>query len=283
VRKIRLRTKFLLSLLVVTAGLTSAALLIVRYSIQNQVRQAIREDLRNSVNTYRSFDRQREETLTRSAALLANLPNLRALMTTRNVETIQDGAEDVWRLSGSDLLVLADRAANVVAIRTRADGLERGAAEQLLRHSLEQGEQQGWWFWGGHLYEVWMQPIYFGEPSQNTTLGLLAVGHEVNERVAKELSDPALPAEVLSPFLSFDNSDRLAASEQWQINIIVYPLSRPRDGLLIADRVVNNCRPIIEDFLRRIGVEKAFNLTCLIHDFGAGWMTEGLRGYFGLA
>ena len=86
-RKVRLRTKFLLSLLAVTAGLTSGALLMVRYRIQNQVRQEIREDLRNSLNTYQIFGRQREETLTRSAVLLANLPIVRALMTTNNVVT----------------------------------------------------------------------------------------------------------------------------------------------------------------------------------------------------
>ena len=51
--KIRLRTKFLLSLLVISAGLTSATLLIVRYRLEKQVRETIREDLRNSVRNYR--------------------------------------------------------------------------------------------------------------------------------------------------------------------------------------------------------------------------------------
>ena len=69
----RLRTKFLLSLLVITAGLTSATLLIVRYSVEKQVRNSLDEDLRNSVNTYQSFERQRQEILNQSAELLANL------------------------------------------------------------------------------------------------------------------------------------------------------------------------------------------------------------------
>jgi signal transduction histidine kinase len=191
VRKIRLRTKFLLSLLVISAGLTSATLLIVRYSVQKRVREAIRDDLRNSVNTYQDFERQREVTLTRSAELLANLPNVRALMTTRDTKTIQDASADIWRLSGSDLLVLADRGGNVLGLRTSPAGLAPGKAQELLRHSLEREEARNWWFGGGHLYEVWIQPIYFGQQSENTTLGFLAVGHEIDERAAKDFSNIA--------------------------------------------------------------------------------------------
>jgi hypothetical protein len=136
VRKIRLRTKFLLSLLAISAGLTAATLFIVSYSIQKRVREDIRVDLRNSVNTYQTFERQRDTALTRSAELLANLPNVRALMTTHDAATIQDGSADVWRLSGSDLLVLADRAGNVLALRTDSSSLAQGMVQGFLRRSL---------------------------------------------------------------------------------------------------------------------------------------------------
>src|ERR1700719_1362876 len=89
-RKIRLRTKFLLSLLAISAGLTSATLLIVRYSIQQQVRASLQEDLDNSVRTYHGFATQRQAMLNRSAVLLANLPNVRALMTTQDAATIRN-------------------------------------------------------------------------------------------------------------------------------------------------------------------------------------------------
>ena len=189
--KIRLRTKFLLSLLAISAGLTTATLLIVSYSVQRRVRENIREDLRNSVTTYQSFESQREEALTRSAVLIANLPNVRALMTTEDSATIEDASADVWKLSGDDLLVLADRSGNVSALRTSAPGLDSATAQKLLRHSLDGSESSEWWFGGGHLYQVWVQPIYFGAPSQNLMIGLLAVGHEVNERAAREFASIA--------------------------------------------------------------------------------------------
>jgi signal transduction histidine kinase len=188
VGKTRLRTKFLLSLLAISTGLTAATLMIVSYSVEKRVRENIREELRNSVVTYQSFEKQREDALSRSASLLANLPNVRALMTTEDPATIQDASADVWRLSGSELLVFANRAGDISALRAANAGLELGKAQQLLRRSLDHGESRDWWFDGSHLYEVWIQPIYFGAPSENTTIGLLALGHEVDERAARDFS-----------------------------------------------------------------------------------------------
>jgi signal transduction histidine kinase len=187
-RKARLRTKFLLSLLAISAGLTSATLLIVSYSVRKGVRDALQEDLRNSVSTYQSFAQQRESALTRSAALLANLPNVRALMTTRDPATIQDGAADVFRLSGSDLLLLADPAGDVAAVRSATAGLETAEAQQHLHRALERGESRDWWFEDGQLYEVWIQPIYFGASPASATLGVLALGRAIDEQVARDLS-----------------------------------------------------------------------------------------------
>jgi signal transduction histidine kinase len=191
VRHVRLRTKLLLSLLAISSALTSATLLIVRYTVERRVRESISEDLRKSVNTYRSFDRQREVTLTRSAELLANLPNLRALMTTRDPATIQDGAADIWRLSGADLLVLADRTGKILGLQASTSGLHADTAVGFLRQSLERGNSRAWWFGGGRLYEVWMQPIYFGAAAENAVLGYLAVGYAIDERAARELSNVA--------------------------------------------------------------------------------------------
>jgi signal transduction histidine kinase len=191
VGNIRLRTKFLLSLLAISAGLTAATLLIVSYNVRKRVRENIREDVRNSVSNYQSFQAQQEESLSRSAALLANLPNVRALMTTEDEATIEDASTDVWKLSGSDLLVLANRTGNVVALRASASNLDSATAQKLLRQSLDLSESKGWWYGGGRLYEVWIQPIYFGAASQNMMVGLLAVGHEVNSRAAGEFASVA--------------------------------------------------------------------------------------------
>src|ERR1700733_2216079 len=105
----RLRTRFLLSMLLITAGLTAMSLLVVRHSVERHVREGIVQDLKNSVTTFQNFQHDREVMLTRSAELVADLPITRAIMTARDPATIQDASQGVWQLSGSDLLVLADR------------------------------------------------------------------------------------------------------------------------------------------------------------------------------
>ena len=227
--KLRLRTKFLLSLLVISAGLTAATLLIVSYSVRKRVRESIREELRNSVNTYQSFEKEREDTLTRSAVLLANLPNVRALMTTEDRVTIEDASADLWRLSGSELLVLANRTGNVSALRASRAGLDPGTAQELLRRSVDRGESRDWWFGGGHLYEVWIQPIYFGAPSQNTTIGILAVGHEIDERAARDFGTIA-SSEVAFRFGETPVAGTLNSAQQRELSRQTSPLSKNLPG-----------------------------------------------------
>src|SRR5258708_37720039 len=112
---IRLRTKFLLSMVVVSAALTFTTLLVVRHTVQQEVRLGIERDLQNSVSAFHNFQKQREVTLERSAALLADLPIVRAQMTTHDPATIQDASRDLWKTAGRHLLLPADASGEAVA------------------------------------------------------------------------------------------------------------------------------------------------------------------------
>jgi signal transduction histidine kinase len=186
--KLRLRTKFLISLLLVSSGLTCATLWMVRRSVSFQLREEIADDLRNSVVVFRDFQRQREIGLARSAELVASLPGLRALMTTQDAATIQDGSADVWRLAPSDVFVLAEPTGRVLAIHTSIPGVTRSVAQELLDDSLRADQPSYWWYGAGHLYQVFLQPIYFGPARHTSVLGVLAVGHEISGELAMEVS-----------------------------------------------------------------------------------------------
>ena len=185
--KLRMRTKFLLSMLLISAGLTCTSLLLVRHSVQKQVRLEIFADLRNSVSTFQNFQRERELTLTHSAELLADLPNLRALMTTQHEATIQDASSGLWRLAGSDLFVLADRTGRVVALHTASPGLTREMAQQSFAATLSDESSGHWWSGGQHLYEVFLRPIYFGPAEENHLLGFLVIGYEIDDRMTSQV------------------------------------------------------------------------------------------------
>ena len=184
--KVRLRTKFLLSMVLITAALTSFSLLLVRRSVQSQVTQEIFSDLQNSVTTFESFQREQEITLSDSAELLADEPRTRSLMTTHDPATIQDGSLTFWKLAGSDLFLLADGAGKVVALHTSAPDFTPEIAQTAFNASLDQ--QQRWWMGAQRLYEVFLKPIYFGPASEGHLLGFLVIGHEIDSRVAEQTS-----------------------------------------------------------------------------------------------
>lgn len=183
----RIRTKMLLVLLLVSSGLSCASLLIVRRSVQRHVRDALATDLSASVSAFENAQRLRELTLVRSAQLLASLPTLKALMTTRDAATINDASVDFWNLSGSDILVLADRTGNIVALHTKRPGVTPQIAQPLLQESLTQDLPTDWWFGSGQLYEVAVRPIYLGPESEQNELGVVVVGYEMNDKIAAEV------------------------------------------------------------------------------------------------
>lgn len=185
---IRLRTKFLLSLVAVSATLTFATLLVVRHTVQQQEREAIERDLQNSVSAFHNFQTQREWTLERSVALLADLPTVRAMMTTHDPATIQDASRDLWHLAGSDLLLLADGSGKVVALQAAPKEITVRHGQAFFPRIVSQEETRHWWYVEGHLYEVFLQDIYFGSVSDHRVLGYLVLGYEIDDRFAHELS-----------------------------------------------------------------------------------------------
>jgi len=202
----RLRTRFLLSMLLITAGLTTTSLLLVRRSVESNIRQEIAVNLRNSVGTFGIFQRQRELMLTRSAELLADLPYTRSIMTSRDPATIQDASQDVWHIAGSDLFVLVDRSGKVVGLHTRTAGFTREDADKFFHQSLGEESQSHWWYGAHHLYQVFLQPIYFGSRVDGHLFGFLVVGYEIDNRLARDV------AKVAASQVAFSFGDEVVAT-----------------------------------------------------------------------
>ncbi|MFZ0312778.1 MAG: HAMP domain-containing sensor histidine kinase [Candidatus Korobacteraceae bacterium] len=189
--RLRLRTKFLIAMLLTSAGLTAVSLLIVQHTVANHVRGGLSSDLADSVESFRNLQREREADLARLAELMADLPSLKALMTSRHAPTIQDGSREMFYLSGGDLFALLDPANQFVGFHTKSPGISREQAQRLLDSRGSLDEPQQWWFAGGHLYEVVLAPIYFGPRSDNALLGVVAVGYEMNAAVARQVGQVA--------------------------------------------------------------------------------------------
>ena len=193
--RLRLRTRFLLSMLLITTGLTATSLLLVQRSIRSNVRQSIAVNLRHSVAAFQDFRRERETMLTGQVALVADLPITRSIMTSSDPVTIQDASQAIWQTarSSSDLFVLIDRSGKIVALHTKTPGFTNEAAAKYFQQSLDddRGETSHWWLGEHHLYQTFIQPIYRGSRTDGTLLGFLVIGYEINDRLADQVSKVA--------------------------------------------------------------------------------------------
>jgi signal transduction histidine kinase len=186
--RFRLRTELLITSLLIICGLTWAIVLVIRHTLRSEINQQINVSTDASIRAFESVQHQREEQLARSAAMLASLPTLKALMTTEHAPTIQDASETFWRLGGSDLFLLADTDGKVLGIHVKRPGWDKAQAENELKRSLEQGEDSAWWYADGQLYQVFLHSIQAGSGSESRQLGVVAVGYQVDTAVAEQLA-----------------------------------------------------------------------------------------------
>ncbi len=178
----RLRTKLLFSFVFLTAALTSVTLLVVRRNAQEQVERQIESDSRNAVLTIQAVTRNQQTALGRKADLLA----WSAFLRDGDPTAIQDASEDPWQSDDCNLFVLADKAARIVALHSRTPQFSTAAAQALISRSVARGENSGWWFSGGGLYQVALYPFYDSLPKKNL-LGRVVVGRLMDERAVADL------------------------------------------------------------------------------------------------
>src|ERR1700761_896673 len=88
--RLRMRTTLLVPLLAAFFAWTVGSLLLVRVIVQQETRKALREDLRLSGVAYRHVQEHHREMVAREAALMAQLPTIKALMSSNDADTIRD-------------------------------------------------------------------------------------------------------------------------------------------------------------------------------------------------
>ena len=186
----RMRTTLMAWLLVVSLGLTSACLLIIRVSVGKEIRSRLGSDLDHSLGTFQNISHQRKKMLEREAALLADLPSLKSLMTTQDARTIQDGSQEFWRVSSSDFFALASPTGKLFTFSNRGSALNDASVAAGLRSCMAD-EEPCLIAFGSNLYELSVQPLYFGPPANASVLGYVIIGYAIDQQVAREVSEAA--------------------------------------------------------------------------------------------
>jgi len=190
VARLRLRTQLLIANLLIICALLGAILLVVRHTVRSEISQGVASGTNASLTAFENVQQQRDLELSRTAAMLSELPTLKALMTTRDALTIQDASEPFWKLAGTQLFVLATPAPSgqILGFHSAKSAWSAAAAQSNLTRSLEQREDAAWWYGDGSLYRVSLRTIVAGEGADARELGILAVGYEVDAAVAQQLA-----------------------------------------------------------------------------------------------
>src|SRR5579862_773174 len=186
--RFRLQTQLLISTLLVLCTLTGAILFIIRQTVRSQIAIQVGESTAASAREFEMIRQQLQLQLSRTAAMLAEIPTLKALMTTQHAPTIQDGSTPFWKLSGSDLFLLADPGGKVMALHVTRPGLDESEAAVHLAGALKEGKDSAWWYDGGRLYWVFLRPITSGDGGNAKNLGEVAIGYEVDSSIAEQLA-----------------------------------------------------------------------------------------------
>jgi HAMP domain-containing protein len=164
-------------MLAVVFLLTASVLVLVQARMRSHVREDLISNLRAESGVYSEIERARREQAQLTAILVADQPSLKALMSTNDRLTVEDGSESILQTSRADLLILENPSGEMLAFHSKSDDVPASTAKRLMQGSA--GEED-WWFAGGHLYDVSLVPIVVGANGERRVLGRMALGREVS-------------------------------------------------------------------------------------------------------
>lgn len=184
---VRTHVLLVLAMALVTVIVTSVFLILLRHRLHIQMTDDLSQDLNHSVITFENLQAERLVALDRENALLAELPTLKALMTSSDDLTVQDGAVEFWQISGTDLFALADATGRMVAVYAKNGPSSPSLTDAL--HNLLSSQDKHYLLDGRYLYACSLRPLYFGSAQNGTLLGYVISGISI-ERTVRQISEP---------------------------------------------------------------------------------------------
>lgn len=183
----KFRTLLLLGIVLLVAGTLAGTVGVVAAVLQEEARRDIAAELARSRQAFEELAAQRAARLRSEARVVAEEPRLKAVVATEDVshETIFGVAHELHRALGSDLFVLTDGEGRLLADvqDSAAQGFDLKNLPGIAA-ALEKGEAAAVWTQGARVYEVEARRLAFG----TTTVGVLVIGHEVDDATADAIA-----------------------------------------------------------------------------------------------
>jgi signal transduction histidine kinase/ActR/RegA family two-component response regulator len=201
--------------------LTAAVLALVQAKMRSEIRAELASTLRTQTRVYADIESVRREQAQQSATFIAHQPSVKALMSTNDRPTVQDGSQWILPASHADLLILENPSGDVLAVQAKSEGITSASVIPLLKAT---NGDEDWWFINGHLYDVNLMPVLAGAGEEERVLGRMALGREMRSETILSSGDLGKSA------FTFERQGRVLLSslpdEVWQ----EFESALPRDA-----------------------------------------------------
>jgi signal transduction histidine kinase/ActR/RegA family two-component response regulator len=229
--------------------LTAAVLALVQAKMRGQIRIDLASTLRTQSRVYADIESVRREQSQQSAFFIANQPSVKALMSTNDRATVQDGSQWILPASHADLLILESPSGDLLGMHAKSGDVASPTMATLLKAT---NGDEDWWFVNGHLYDVNLVPIVAGTGEEERVLGRMALGREMRRETILSSGDfgksaftferhghvllSSLPPEVWQEFESAlprdpnsSSADRVfqVRGERWLASFVELPGDHP--------------------------------------------------------
>jgi signal transduction histidine kinase len=199
---LQLKTKLLLSFVLLTVALTCGTLLVVRHDAMAQEQERIEKDTSNAILTFQVVRDQVQQALSHKADLLAWV----AFTHGGDAQAAKEASEDQLQTDGCNLYVFADPRGIVQTMHTKGWAFPADEAQKMVWRSVYRQETAGWWYGGGHLYQVALEPFYEDIATKRNLRGYVVVGRSIDQRGVQDL------ARIASSDVVFSFGDEVAIS-----------------------------------------------------------------------
>lgn len=184
--KLSLPKKFTTGISVLVVCLTIGGVGMTNFVVAEAIKGTLRKDVLAAQKVFLEFERLRAEELIAKTRMAADVPQLKAVVTTEGIDhaTILDAAADVRRLIGSDIFMVVNQGGQLLASVTEPDRHGENIGKWKPVAAALRGEvSYELWLEGSSVRQVAAVPFLFGEE----VAGALLTGFTIDYKTINTL------------------------------------------------------------------------------------------------
>lgn len=197
-----LQKKILSLMVVVMAVLIAMTLFIVDFFATRAMNNKLNNDLSKTQILFKSYQAIRMKEISAENKLISDIPFLKALISTKDRESILDFAGSFQERIGSDLFLITDERGGVLASTDSQKSTGNVKDVPAIQNALSGKEGSGILAISDSLYQISTIPLGVG----SSILGTITIGFRIDNRLAEEMK------KMTQSEISFIIGERLVAS-----------------------------------------------------------------------